>query len=89
MHEITAHGFDHGVRDTLRYSHKFEPHKMDLVRGLYDHALGEIDRPTLSAKHFGEALKAMEEHPDWKKLSEGNRGAVVSTLKQHLGIVDN
>lgn len=89
MERITPHGFEHEVRSSLRTAHDFDTHQLDTVRGLYDRALVEMKQHELRREHFDEALKHMEEHPDWKGLSEKKREAVKSVFRKHLGIKED
>jgi len=89
MEEITSHGFDSHIRSSLLHSgHEFNTEKLDRVRNAFNHALVESKHTTLKKEHFDDALERMESHPDWNRLTEGQRNAVVSTFKKHLRIED-
>lgn len=88
MERITPHGFENDVRSSLRNVHGFDTHQLDKVRGMYDRALVELKQHDLRREHFDEALKHMEEHPDWKSLSEKKQEAVKAVFKHHLDIKD-
>jgi len=89
MHEITSHGFEHEIRNTLRYSHGFEHHQLNRTSDIFHDTLTKMKSPDgLRASHLDRALEEMQTHPEWKHLSQTQRGAIVSTFKDHLGIQD-
>jgi len=89
MEEITSHGFDEHVRKSLLNSgHDFNTEKLDRVRSIFDHALVASKHTTLKKGHFDDTLRHMEEHPEWKRLTENQREAFVSTIKKNLNITD-
>jgi hypothetical protein len=89
MQEITPHGFDQHIRKSLLLSgHEFTHEKLNRVRNIFDHALVATKHTTLRKAHFDDALRHMEEHHDWKHLSEKQKGAVVSAFKNQLNIED-
>ncbi len=90
MSELTPYGFQNTVRQTLRYQHGFEHSNLERVSGIFNDSLTKMAGPkALQAGHFDKVLKHMEDHPEWHHLSERERGAVVSTLKNHLGIKES
>lgn len=90
MEKITSHGFDEHIRASLLHSgHNFDTEKLNRVRNIFDHALVTSERHELKREHFDEALRNMEEHPEWEHLTEGQREAVVKTFKKHLNIADS
>lgn len=90
MEEITSHGFDEHIRKSLLNSgHGFDTDKLNHARSIFDHALVASQHTTLKKGHFDDALRRMEEHPDWKRLTEHQQEAFVSTLKKNLKIADS
>ena len=87
MEEITSHGFDEHVRKSLLHGgHDFTTEKLDRVRSIFDHALVASKHTTLKKEHFDDTLRHMEEHPEWKRLTENQREAFVSTMRNNLKI---
>lgn len=87
MSVITSHGFDKHIRKSLLNSgHNFTTEKLNHARNIFDHALVDSNHTVLKREHFDDALRRMEGHAEWKRLTEGQRDAFVSTMRSHLKI---
>ncbi len=87
MEKITSHGFDDHIRSSLLHSgREFDIDKLNHARNIFDSALVKSGHTELKKGHFDEALRHMEEHPDWHRLTPKQQETFVSTMRSALNI---
>lgn len=80
-------------RERLRYGeHKFGHHELERMQGIMGDAIAHIAEKTgtkhgIGTEHVDAVMKYLkEDHADWKKLPDRQKGHIESALKEHLGI---
>lgn len=89
MEEITSHGFNEHIREHLLNSgHGFDTEKLNHLQNAFNHALVTSKQTVLKKEHFDDAIRRMEEHDDWKRLTPGQQETAISAFKKVLKIND-
>ena len=93
-HHLTLDNFDRGLRETLRYKHRFEHADLERAKGIIGDAIEHVEHKTgtssgMGAYHLDTAMKFLnKDHDGWKKLPEHQRQHIEEALKEHFGVVE-